>query len=124
MAGTLIAVRGNCDSSRTEELFNFALPIQITISINNIFITLTHGHVYNRNNLPENCGKIFLSGHTHVGLIDKLNNKIIANPGSISKPRNGSKKSYIIIDEQFVILKTLDGEAIKKVDIKQIDHSL
>ena len=63
-------------------------------------------------------GDIFLCGHTHVGSLEKIEGKIIANPGSISKPRGGSKKSYIIIDEDKVILKTLKGDIIK---VKSID---
>lgn len=117
IAGSIIAVKGNCDTSRAEELFHFALPLQRTIFINDISVTLTHGHIYNRNNLPQNCGKIFLSGHTHIGAIEKICDKIIANPGSISKPRGGSKKSYLIIDEENVILKTLQGEVIKSVNL-------
>ena len=93
MAGSIIAVKGNCDSTQADELFNFGLGYLKTIDINGIKVTLTHGHIYNRNNLPENCGEIFLSGHTHVGMIEKIGDKIIANPGSISKPRGGSKKS-------------------------------
>ena len=115
MAGSIIAVRGNCDSSEQENLFHFSLGLVKTIEINGMKITLTHGHVYNRNNLPENCGDIFLSGHTHVGMIEKIGDKTIANPGSISKPRGGTKKSYIIIDEEKIELKELDGEIIKAV---------
>ena len=59
-----------------------------------------------------------MSGHTHVGNIEKINGKIIANPGSISKPRGGTKKSYLIIDENDIELKTLEGETIKTVKIK------
>lgn len=117
MARTIIAVKGNCDTQRADDLFNFALPYTRNISINDFTITLTHGHIYNRNNLPENCGKIFLSGHTHVGNLEKINEKIIANPGSISKPRGGSKKSYIIIDDKHIILKALQGEALRQIDI-------
>ena len=58
-----------------------------------------------------------MCGHTHVGAIEKIGDKIIANPGSISKPRGGSCKSYIIIDEENIILKKLDGEIIKKMHI-------
>ena len=118
MAGSIVAVKGNCDSSQADELFNFGLGYLRTIEINGIKITLTHGHIYNRNSLPENCGEIFLSGHTHIGNIEKINDKIIANPGSISKPRGGTKKSYIIIDENNLELKTLDGEKIKSVNVK------
>ena len=118
MASSIIAVKGNCDSVQADELFNFGLGYLKTIDINGIKVTLTHGHIYNRNNLPENCGDIFLFGHTHVGMIEKIEDKIIANPGSISKPRGGSKKSYIAIDGKNIELKTLNGEIIKRMNIK------
>ena len=118
MAGSIIAVKGNCDSTQADELFNFGLGYLKTIEVNCIKVTLTHGHIYNRNNLPENCGEIFLSGHTHVGMIEKIGDKIIANPGSISKPRGGTQKSYIIIDDKNIYLKTLSGETIKRTSIK------
>lgn len=117
MAGSIIAVKGNCDNSYVDDLFHFGLGYLKTIDINGIKVTLTHGHIYNRNNLPENCGEIFLSGHTHVGMIEKIGDRIIANPGSISKPRGGSNKSYIILDEDRIILKSLNGEVIKKLDL-------
>ena len=117
MAGSIVAVKGNCDSSQVDELFNFGLGYLRTIEINGIKITLTHGHIYNRKNLPENCGEIFLSGHTHIGNIEKINGKVVANPGSISKPRGGSPKSYITIDENNIELKTLNGELIKSISI-------
>ena len=119
MSGAIIAVKGNCDNSYIDELFNFGLGYLKTIDVNGIKVTLTHGHIYNRNNLPENCGKIFISGHTHVGMIEKVGDKIIANPGSISKPRGGSKKSYIIIDEENIELKSIDGKLIKSLKIRE-----
>ena len=51
-------------------------------------------------------------GHTHVGMIEKNGEKIIANPGSISKPRGGTKKSYLTIDEEKIVLKTIDGKEL------------
>lgn len=117
MAGAIISVKGNCDNSEIEGIFNFSLAYIRNITVNNTKITLTHGHIYNRNNLPEECGQIFLYGHTHVGNIEKIGDRIIANPGSISKPRGGSSKSYIIIDEENIILKKLGGDVIRKIDI-------
>ena len=117
MAGSIIAVKGNCDNSEIEGIFNFSLAYIRNITVNNTKITLTHGHIYNRNNLPEECGQIFLYGHTHIGTIEKIGDRIIANPGSISKPRGGSSKSYIIIDEENIILKKLGGDVIRKINI-------
>ena len=119
MAGLIIAVKGNCDSSQSDGLFNFDLGYLKTIDVNGIKVTLTHGHMYNRNNLPENCGEIFLLGHTHVGNVERINGRIIANPGSISKPRGGARKSYLTIDENNIELKALDGEVIKTIKLKK-----
>ena len=119
MAGSIIAVKGNCDNSYIDELFHFSLGFIKTIDINGRKATLTHGHIYDRYNLPENCGDIFISGHTHVGIIEKIGDRYILNPGSISKPRGGTKKSYIIIDEKSIYLKSLDGEVIRKIDFKE-----
>ena len=119
MSGVIVAVKGNCDSIEADNLFDFGLGYLKTIDVNGLKVTLTHGHMYNRNNLPENCGDIFLSGHTHVGSIERINERIIANPGSISKPRGGTRKSYLTIDENNIELKSLDGEIIKTLTIKK-----
>lgn len=50
-------------------------------------------------------------------MIEKLDSKVIVNPGSISKPRGGTKKSYLIIDEERIQLKDLNGELIKSINI-------
>ena len=119
MAGSIIAVKGNCDNAHLDELFNFGLSYLKTIEINGNRITLTHGHIYNRNNLPEDCGNILLLGHSHIGIIEKVEQTIIANPGSISKPRGGSRKSYLLIDENKITLKSLNGEVIKIISINE-----
>ena len=51
MAGSIIAVKGNCDNSEIDGIFNFGLTYIRNITVNNVKITLTHGHIYNRNNL-------------------------------------------------------------------------
>ena len=114
ISDSICAVRGNCDSFTFEEKLNFGLMDIRYININNKVVTLTHGHLYNRYNLPEYSGDIFLTGHTHCATISKDNTIIFANPGSITNPRNGTDKSYLIIDEKEIVLKTLDGEEIIK----------
>ena len=65
MAGAIIAVKGNCDSSEQENLFHFGLGLIKTIDINGKRVSLTHGHVYNRNNLPEDVRRnIFIWTYT------------------------------------------------------------
>lgn len=112
ICGEICAVRGNCDNEHLEEILNFGLMDVRSINLNGNIVTLTHGHLYNKYNLPEYCGNIFLSGHTHYGMIDKQEDRIFANPGSIARPRNGSEHSYLIIDENTITLKNLDGKIL------------
>ena len=50
-------------------------------------------------------------------LVGTGENKIFAKPGSISRPRNGSQHSYLIIDEKKVSLKNLEGETLMEETI-------
>ena len=117
-SGEIIAVRGNCDNEDFERGLDFGLMDIRHINLNQNVITLTHGHLYNRYNLPEYYGEIFLTGHTHYGMIYKEEGQLFANPGSISKPRNGSEHSYLVIDENKIILKNLEGKILIEENIK------
>mgnify|MGYP003306604119 CR=1 FL=1 len=76
---------------------------------------LTHGHKYNIGNVPPNFGDMLIYGHLHQGFIIKEDGKIFANPGSISCPRNGSEHSYLILTEEKITLKDIDGNIVKTV---------
>lgn len=91
-------VRGNCDygsAVASEEVFN--------IGGKKIFVT--HGDMYGVNwNTDRLCYRglelmadVCLYGHTHIPNIEKYENMVIMNPGSISRPRGGSSCSYGII---------------------------
>ncbi len=44
-------------------------------------------------------GNIFVSGHTHNQRIDKYDNKIYCNPGSVGQPRdNNNKSAFAVFD--------------------------
>lgn len=107
----IFAVRGNVDTDTFINNIDIDLPIVRNININNHIITITHGHIYNPFNLPPSCGDVFLSGHTHRKSLTKSNNKFIANPGSLGRPRDGSK-SYILITENGIYLKNLNDDII------------
>lgn len=115
MAGNIIAVRGNCDTEELKDLLHFSLDYIKHININGVKTTITHGHIYDRYSITDFGEKIFLSGHTHCGIIEKQKDRIIANPGSISKPRGSSKKSYILIDEENMKLMSLEGEILSTI---------
>ena len=106
---------GNCDNMMLED--RLELP---TYDIDNLYlgknvITITHGHKYNMYDLPPFCGNIFVQGHTHVPIIKKEKGIIIANPGSPTRPRGSNLRCYIVITEENIILKSLDGKIIEEV---------
>ncbi len=106
-------IRGNCDRDSFEELLNFEIYDMDNLYVNGKFVTITHGHYYNMYELPSNCGEIFIQGHTHVPILEKRNDKILANPGSVSRPRGVDLRCYILMDEENISLKTLEGKLVK-----------
>lgn len=111
-------IRGNCDTADFEELLECNLLNMDNLYMNGIFVTITHGHNYNCYDLPSYCGEIFIQGHTHVPMLQKSKDAILANPGSVTKSRGVDLRCYIIIDEENIILKTLDGKIVNSLKIK------
>lgn len=107
----IIAVRGNCDYDIDE--LHFSMPYKYTLD-NNIFIT--HGHLYDIQDLLDLNENIIVSGHTHIAKIEKINNKLFLNPGSISIPRRGDE-SFIIIDNKKIVLKNLENKVLEEYNI-------
>lgn len=110
-------IRGNCDTIDFEEKLDFEIFDIDNLYINKKIVTVTHGHYYNFYELPSNCGEIFIQGHTHVPMLTKQNDKILANPGSIARPKGTDLRCYILIDEEKISLKTIDGKLVKSIDL-------
>ncbi len=109
MKDSIVCVSGNCDYNTKG--IEFDMPSIYNLKLNNKNITITHGHIYNTNKLLEYDSDIFYIGHSHIAKIDIINNKIIANPGSISKARRG-ENSFIITDEKSITIRNLNNEIL------------
>ena len=109
----IIAVKGNCDYEYDTRLLKFSVDkLYATISMDDKKFLMTHGHYYYRDHLPEVPYDILLTGHTHVPILERDNRKIIINPGSISLPRRGSTKSYVVYEDWVFSLKDLDNNKV------------
>ncbi|MCL2630159.1 MAG: phosphodiesterase [Firmicutes bacterium] len=109
----LTVIKGNCDAEIDEMISEFPLLGAKTVRFGNLKLTLSHGHIYNKDNLPKEVGDIFLFGHFHTGFIEKHENLIIANPGSTTLPRGGTPRSYLVLTDNELTLKNLEtGEII------------
>ena len=90
----------------------FKFNDNLILDINGKRVFCTHGQNYNIDNLPNEKIDIMLYGHFHTGFIKEKDGIIIANPGSISLPKENTEHSYIIIDENELILKNVDRSII------------
>ncbi|MFX0549276.1 phosphodiesterase [Hathewaya histolytica] len=115
----IIAVRGNCDSEVDQMLIDYPMLSDYSIIFfNNKKIFLTHGHIFNKDNMPHfNIGDIMISGHTHIPTIEHIDGVTFINPGSISIPKGGSENSYGILNEDGFSIKNLNGEVILTLNI-------
>ncbi len=117
----LYVVKGNCDSEVDEMVSQFPFhPGYAHLALDNgKKLTVTHGHLYDNHMFPPDCGEVFLFGHIHTGFLEKQEDgRIVGNPGSVSLPKNGTPKSYIVIDKGAVILKNLDGSILDRQTIQ------
>ena len=111
----IISVSGNNDGYLNELLEFDNSKYYNLINIDNRIWFLTHGHIYNRYNMPDINYDIYLQGHRHVPLMSKENNKLYLNPGSISLPRQGTK-TYMFYEDNFFYLKSIEGDIIQKIE--------
>ncbi len=94
----IYGVQGNND-------FSGVYPNEKMLHIDGKRIFITHGHYYlfNRDPAPLKTtpaaekADLILFGHTHIAKTEHFNGKILANPGSISRPKAGNP-SYGVIE--------------------------
>lgn len=111
MKDKLLCVRGNCDTEVDQMVLEFPIMADYALILEGTrTIYATHGHNYNESNLPPlNKGDILLNGHTHIPKYVKYETYVYMNPGSVSIPKEGSRNSYMILNEGEFLWKTLDN---------------
>ena len=112
MKKEIYAVRGNCEAEVDQMVLQF--PVMADYCILNLdgrTFYATHGHIYNENNLPPiQEGDILIHGHTHVPACREAQGVLYLNPGSVSMPKENSWRGYLLLTDEGVIWKTLEGE--------------
>ena len=112
-------VRGNCDAEVDQMVLEFpVLADSGFMEIDGKTFYMSHGHIYNENNLPPlKPGDIFMHGHTHVLRAEKVGDITILNPGSVSIPKEGNPPTYAILENSRFTIKTFEEEIIKEYDL-------
>ena len=115
----IIAVRGNCDSEVDQMTLSFPIMSAYSnILCNKVRLFLTHGHIYNEDNMVDlKEGSALIYGHTHILRAEKKDNLYFLNPGSITLPKENNPHTYGLIEDCSFKIKDLDGNVIKEIDI-------
>lgn len=111
----LLAVRGNCDTEVDQMVLDFPILADYCyLSLDGLTIFATHGHKYNLENIPAiGSGEILLHGHTHIPACQEFGcSNYYLNPGSVSIPKGGYAKTYMIYDNRCFTVKDFEGKII------------
>lgn len=108
----LLVIKGNCDSEVDAMISEFDFNEFSQIMVDGLKVTLTHGHRFNKDNMPINAGDVMCYGHFHTGFITEVGNTVVANAGSVSLPKDGTPSSYLTVQGGILSLKEIDGKII------------
>ena len=112
--GKIFCVRGNCDTEVDQMVLEFpVLADYCILPVGQKLVYATHGHIYNKKNLPPLApGDVLLHGHTHVPAWQPFGeNNYYLNPGSVSIPKENTPRSYMTLQDGVLVWKDLDGAA-------------
>ena len=112
----IFCVRGNCEAEVDQMVFSFPVMADYALMpLGERMVFITHGHVYNKENLPPmKAGDILLHGHTHVPACEESGGIVYMNPGSVSIPKNGTSRGYMTLEGTDFTWKTLEGEVFNR----------
>ena len=108
----LIVIKGNCDSEVDKMISDFDFVDSTCLFDNKKSLFLTHGHVYNKDNMPKFSLSAVVYGHFHTPFIERVSGVLAVNVGSISLPKNNTKNSYAIYDNGEIIIKDLIDNSV------------
>ena len=111
----ILCVRGNCDTEVDQMVLKFPILADYAFLYwGDKMVFVTHGHNHNTANPPMlKAGDILLHGHTHVLCAVPFGNENwYINPGSVSLPKEGNPKTYMIYENRCFTVKTFDGEVM------------
>jgi len=111
----IIAVRGNCDTEVDQMVLNFPILADYAyLSLDGLSVLATHGHKFNLSALPPmKRGEILLHGHTHVLRCEEFGDgNYYLNPGSVSLPKEGNPRTYMVYENRKFTVKDFDGNVV------------
>lgn len=115
-------VRGNCD-------YEMGFPEEIVIDFAGQKIFVTHGHLFSVKSTLMNLyyraqelgANIVSFGHSHLLGIEKIDDILFINPGSIRLPRGRKERTYCILEQvsDWLEVSVYDLDKGELIELKQ-----
>ena len=116
----IMCVRGNCEAEVDQMMLQFPVMADYAVMpAGERLVYITHGHHACEETPPPHApGDILLAGHTHVPKCAEHGDFVYMNPGSVSMPKDGSRRSYMTFDGKSFVWKDLEsGEPYMHYDL-------
>lgn len=115
----LICMRGNCDSDVDIKSSDFPICNGLSLLyIDGLNIYITHGNEYSmKKNKKFNSEGILVYGHEHIPYINKINDVIYINVGSISFPKDNNLPTYMIYENRKFTIYDIVGKIIDEIEV-------
>ena len=115
--------KGNCDAEVDQLVLNY--PIQtpyLFIREKKLNIVANHGDKLTFEEMIQHSKRyginLFISGHTHVPVLQKMQGVTILNPGSPSLPKGEGIPTVALIENNHVQLINIEtGDVINSIDL-------
>ena len=115
----IIVASGNCDADVDGMVLT--MPIQSPyayLMIEGVPIVVNHGHTLTEESMRGMAEKfnaaLFITGHTHVAVLEKHNGVIYLNPGSPAMSKRADKRGTVarLVDHVIEVLDVETGEIL------------
>ena len=118
IANEIVAVRGNCDSEVDQMLLSFPILQDYMLLVDDgKKLLLTHGHIYNKVNRPKGSFDAIIYGHTHLWELERTENTVICNTGSVTFPKGGNPPTLGIYENGTIKIFHLNGNLLKEISL-------
>jgi len=108
----VILIKGNCDHERDCLLASMIPMEELDLSLNGFSCHLEHGHHLRIDDSRYQKYDMVFYGHTHMHNVSCIGDTYFINPGSASRARGGQENSFLILDENELVIYTLDMRII------------
>ena len=113
----IVAIQGNCDSEVDQMVLSFKIHKEKVITHKGHKVLLTHGHHVNYLNPTSKDVDVVIHGHTHIIRKDVVEDKTYINIGSITIPKENTKRCYGILENNSLTIYSIDDELLLDVSL-------